>query len=248
MSEGSTYTKKTMGTIWLPTLLCASCGSLLAIVLTLLGLLMPWKVAFQQFVVDGKFYDGESHFVQAEVEWVVCVVLSLALCASLLDSAGILRRLFILLAASTLLIGACFSMALWGMTFSPVAVLIAVVVSSICAVVYASQHTMPCEQFAVTVPQGNAEVTGQNSEIAEEEADALVEAVDVACSVEDEAEKIVKSNEKTEAKTITDTEVVSLDDSTDHQELEKSYSVPKPNIGKAQKTEGKVPVKGGKRG
>lgn len=248
MSEGSTYTKKTMGTIWLPTLLCASCGSLLAIVLTLLGLLMPWKVAFQQFVVDGKFYDGESHLVQAEVEWVVCVVLSLALCASLLDSVGIIRRLFILSAASTLLIGACFSMALWGMTFSPVAVLVAVVVSSICAVVYASQHTMPCEQFAMIVPQSNAEVAEQNSEIAEDVADTLIEADDVSSSVEDKAEKIVSSNENMEQETITDTEVVSLDDSTDHQELEKSYSVPKPNIGKAQKNEGKVPVKGGKRG
>jgi len=248
MSEGSTYTKKTMGTIWLPTLLCTSCGSLLAVVLTLLGLLKPWKAAFQEFVVDANFFDGESHLVQAEVEWVVCVVLSLALCTSLLDSVGILRRVFILLAASTLLIGACFSMALWGMTISPVAVLVAVVVSSICAIFYASQHTMPCDQSAVIVPQDNAEITEPNSEIAEEVANTLVEAVDVACSIKDEAERIVSSNENTELETIPDTEMVSLDDSTDHQEPEKSYSVPKPNIGKAQKNEGKVPVKGGKRG
>ncbi|SHJ82830.1 hypothetical protein SAMN02745181_2732 [Rubritalea squalenifaciens DSM 18772] len=141
----STHVVKPIGQVALPGFLCGLAGAGLAIGLDVMGVL---GVAQQRLteVFQGKpFYQQDFSTWAPHWDWALGGVLAILVALAVLDSPGAWRRFFVGFFALVLLIGVAPLLVLWGKFWSPVVPAVAVIWSWFCAVVYSSQHRMPCD-------------------------------------------------------------------------------------------------------
>ena len=136
---------KPQGSLKMPSLLCGGCGALLAIVVSLSGLLKDRREEVSQFILQKDFYTEEMWQLNPEGEWAVACGISVCLAFFILDSCGFWRRFLLGLCAVVLTSSSVFTLALWGVLFVPLCVIIAITATVLFAILYASQHTMPCQ-------------------------------------------------------------------------------------------------------
>lgn len=147
---------KQTGKILFPALLCGVGATALALVLDLLHVFSYLEAVTLQFF-DERNLASSALIVGQKTEWLICFLVAVAVSFVLLDSAYIWRRLFLGLIASVLVVGAMFSLSLWGLVFMPYVLLVGVLGATSFCILYASQHQMECEG-AVVIPSEEIKV------------------------------------------------------------------------------------------
>lgn len=154
--------EKPMGFVAVPAMLCALTGTLLAVGLDFMGyfgglnqsLLKLWRA--EPFLLD-----QNAVSVGVEYHWPVAMIMSLLVAWFVLDSAFIWRRLLVGAMMLTAVLGFAPALMLWGIVVYPFAVAAAVLWTWFCAVVYTSQHLMPCEKVGAQTPPEREEVSAE---------------------------------------------------------------------------------------
>lgn len=89
-------------------------------------------------------------FVPSEIQGLLVVAVLVYLVAWLIcEIPGVHRRVLVLLSSAVLIALASPVLALWGVFWSPLATLVAMIWAGFCATLWASQHPMPCERDKV---------------------------------------------------------------------------------------------------
>lgn len=136
---------KVEGKLWSATILCAACGGLLAVVISLSGFLNKLKELSANYFIEGGFFESELFVLGKTGELFIACAIALVVSFFVLDSSGLFRRLCVGGIALILLICATLPLVLWGVLLLPFYSIIAVATSWGAAVLYASQHTMRCD-------------------------------------------------------------------------------------------------------
>ena len=101
-----------------------------------------------------------SATVPVPMEWHWCLgfVVSLLTAVFTLMSAGIVRRLFILIMGLISVMGFSLSCVLWDVMWLAHLELVSLVWAWLCAVVYAAQHKMPCDERDLVIRKERVEL------------------------------------------------------------------------------------------
>ena len=138
---------KPIGSVTMPSLLCALAGTLLAIGLDF----MDQKLALGLASDVADFWETEPYFltdpvlIQREVYWVLAFVFSWIIASLTLASAFVCRRSLVGLMLLSVLAALSPVLMVWGILWLPAVTMTAAIWAWFCAVIYGAQHTMPCE-------------------------------------------------------------------------------------------------------
>lgn len=144
-------TTKPVGTVGVPALLCALTGSVLAVSMEWMGFLNEVTASLAHFWEKEPFFLVDPELVSREWNWLVTFLASWLVAYFTLASAQLWRRLLVGIMAGLVLVGFMPSLALWGILWLPIVSAIAVLWTWACAILYGSQHAMPCEAVATEV-------------------------------------------------------------------------------------------------
>jgi hypothetical protein len=144
-------TTKPLGTVGVPTLLCALTGSMLAVSIEWMGFLNEVTTTLTIFWEKEPFFLVEPELVSREWNWLVSFLASWLVAYFTLASARMWRRLLVAMMAGLVLVGFMPSLALWGILWLPIVAGVSVVWTWACASLYGGQHTMPCDAGARVV-------------------------------------------------------------------------------------------------
>ncbi|MFC5051874.1 hypothetical protein ACFPK9_14820 [Rubritalea spongiae] len=139
---------KPNGTVVVPATLCALTGSVLAVGMELMGFFRPIETLLHKIWLGEPFLISEPVVVMNYVNWGIAFVVSWLVALVVLDSANLWRRLLIGAISLVLLIGAVPCLVLWDVEWMAMVPLLALMWTWCCALVYASQHRMPCDKLA----------------------------------------------------------------------------------------------------
>ncbi len=145
----ASQTTQPVGTVGVPSLLCALTGSVLAVSVERMGFLQELTGALTHFWEKEPFFLVDPVVVSSEWNWLATFLASLLVAYFTLASAQVWRRLLVGMMAGLVLIGFMPSLALWGILWLPIVSGIAVLWTWACATLYGSQHAMPCEAVAI---------------------------------------------------------------------------------------------------
>lgn len=141
----STHVVKPIGQVGVPGILCGLAGTGLAIGLDVLGLLAKLEVRLTEVFKGKPFFHQDFSVWDRQWDWVLAGVLSILVAIAVLDSPGAWRRFFVGLFSVVLIACVVPILVLWGVYWSPVVSIVAVVWAWFCALVYSSQHRMLCD-------------------------------------------------------------------------------------------------------
>ena len=137
--------KYSEGHVCSPGLLYGSIGLLLALLLQKFGFFQVVDSSLQS-VLASKFTPGDTmDTLSIVVLVVISAVYSIGIAWGILDSKGAWRRIVILMTAMVLVVAMVPTLAVWNIYFSPFLILTSVFVTSLCVMIYASFHRMPCD-------------------------------------------------------------------------------------------------------
>lgn len=134
-----------LGTISFPSFLCSLAGVLLSIFLLMMQSFEFLDAKLQSYCLGNKILSSEFISVSNMVQLVVSFGCCISLAAILLDSAYLWRRVVLFSSACVLYLGAGLALMLFGIYYSPFIGAVALIASGSAAILYASQHRMPCE-------------------------------------------------------------------------------------------------------
>lgn len=136
---------KPKGSVVLPALMCGLAAVALAVGLDVMGYFASVDAGLMAAFAEAPFYlqeplvlaQGWSYFAAALGGWLVAV--------AVMDCVGSWRRWLVGGMSVMVAFGFCPVLMLWGIFWSPVVLCAAVLWGWFCAMVYTSQHLMPCE-------------------------------------------------------------------------------------------------------
>ncbi|WP_435692054.1 hypothetical protein [Rubritalea sp.] len=152
------HAQKPIGSVMLPAILCALTGSILAVGMDLMGYFSAVKAWLYEVWQAEPFLMSESFVVTQYVNWALTVVVSLLVALATLDSANLWRRLLIGAMSLVLLLGAAPCLVLWGVEWMPMMPVVALIWTWCCALMYASQHRMPCDSLREELDEQSLEL------------------------------------------------------------------------------------------
>lgn len=141
----SSSPSKPVGTRFTPSLICAVTGSVLAIGLSEMGFFIKADLFVAELWERKPFDLVDPIEIEAVISWVVAFMSCWVLSYCTLDSAKLWRRCLLLAMGVFLAAFLSPTMMLWGILWSPVLLLVGLSWTWLCSVIYASQHTMPCD-------------------------------------------------------------------------------------------------------
>lgn len=130
----------------MPALLCALAGTVLAVGLDMMKIFSSAAQSLASYWESAPFYLVEPFLVRSEIHWVLAFFISWGVTGLTLSSAATWRRVLVGLMLLSVLITLSPVFALWGILWLPMVTGIAALWSWGCAVAYAAQHRLPCEE------------------------------------------------------------------------------------------------------
>jgi hypothetical protein len=159
------HSEKPTGTITLPALLCALTGSVLAVGMDLMGHFAAVELWLHQVWLAEPFYLNEPIVVISYANWAISFVVSWLVALAVLDSANMWRRLLLGAFSFVLVLGAAPCLVLWNVEWMPMVTVLSLMWSWCCALVYASQHQMPCDSKSKTAVRAGVELKVETIEV-----------------------------------------------------------------------------------
>ncbi len=142
MINSSTLPK---GTRALPGLLCGVAGGLVTAGLWILELIIPLNLWLRDFYLSLDASLSLDKSVPELENLIGSLMLAFVVSATTLDCRGAIRQAIVVVFFVILVIGASMVAALWNWYLSPFLSLIAIISSGLFSMIYAAQHSMPCE-------------------------------------------------------------------------------------------------------
>ena len=146
--EGGPYTAaKPVGEVMLPAVICGVVGTVLTVILSVIGRYEGVDLGLKEYYMGEPFYMKESSGWHEGWNWLLVVLLTFGVSFAVLDTDRKWRRVMVILLASVVILMSSPVLMLWEVFWSPVMIYVGVLWSWICAFIYSCQHTMPCELF-----------------------------------------------------------------------------------------------------
>lgn len=101
---------------------------------------------------------SEPVMIPLELQWGLGFLVSVLTAVFTLMSAGFLRRLMVLLMSLTLVFGFSVACILWDVMWLAHLEIVSLIWTWVCAVVYAAQHKMPCDQDEIVIRKERVEL------------------------------------------------------------------------------------------
>lgn len=141
---------KPIGSVTMPSLLCALAGTLLAVGLDFMDHKLELSLAsgVTEFWKSAPYLLTNPVLIQREIHWALAFVFSWIIASLTLGSAFVCRRSLVGLMLLSVLAALSPVLMVWGILWLPVVTMTAAIWAWFCAVIYGAQHTMPCEIIA----------------------------------------------------------------------------------------------------
>lgn len=137
--------RKPLGEVTSPALICGAVGAVLTVILALLGSYEGLDTRLKDYYMSEPFYMRDSSAWHPVWDWILVLLLTFGVSFAVLDTDKKWRRIMIILLASTVVIFTSPVMMLWDVFWSPLMAFVGIAWSWICSFIYTCQHTMPCE-------------------------------------------------------------------------------------------------------
>ena len=136
---------KPIGHLLLPTLVCGLAGGIVGVLLDLLRMFQPLKAWVAGIYSQKPFYLTDTSEWSRGWDWVLALLLAVAVSYVILDTDSLWKRLLVLGMVLVLLFTFSPLLMLWNIYWLPVVEWVAVLWAGGCALFYSSQHVMPSE-------------------------------------------------------------------------------------------------------
>jgi len=144
---------KPTGSVTLPAMMCGVAAAALAIGLSIMGYFEDGDLWLKGEFAKEPFYLVEPEFLNEWWGYVAAVIGGWFVAVAVMDSAGWWRRCLVGAMSFVVAVGFSPVLMLWGIYWSPIILVVAVVWGWFCAMVYSGQHLMPCDVPFQTVSE-----------------------------------------------------------------------------------------------